>query len=267
MIFYFSGTGNSLYAARKITADIGEKLIDISEAMVGKRYIYSIAEDETVGFVFPVYYYGVPTIVRDFVSRLLLECSGTHCFFAVITCGGGIGGADRLFAKMLKAQNYDLKCTFELRMTDNFVLGYDLHNEVEQKIDLVHADQRIAEIVKSIQTRRGGGASSGIPGMLLTKAAYPFYLHGRKTRKFHADEKCNGCTRCKDLCPVEAIEMRNGKPFWAKDQCVHCLACINRCPKQAIQYGSQTKKRRRFQNPILKTGSASEAAKTSGLEA
>lgn len=262
MIFYFSGTGNSLYAAARIKTEIGEDLINITEAMAGKRYIYSIAEEETVGFVFPVYYYGVPTIVRDFVSKLLLECNGTPCFFAVITCGGGIGGADRLFAKMLKVQNYDLKCTFELRMTDNFVLGYDLHNQAEREIDLAIADKRIDDIVKDIQSRRGGGSSSGIPGMLLTKAAYPFYLHGRKTRKFHADEKCSGCTLCKEICPVEAIEMRNGKPFWAKDQCAQCLACINRCPKQAIQYGSRTKKRRRFENPILKDRTYPEIRKT-----
>jgi ferredoxin len=33
---------------------------------------------------------------------------------------------------------------------------------------------------------------------------------------------------------------------------VQCLACINRCPVKAIQYGSSTRRRTRYENPVLK---------------
>ena len=42
-----------------------------------------------------------------------------------------------------------------------------------------------------------------------------------------------GCGLCAKKCPVQAIEMRDGKPVWVKDKCVMCLGCLHRCPKYA----------------------------------
>lgn len=46
-------------------------------------------------------------------------------------------------------------------------------------------------------------------------------------------EKCSGCEACIDICPVEAISMKNGTAF-ISDDCTECEACVGECPSQAI---------------------------------
>ena len=50
MIFYFSGTGNSLYIAKNIAEHAGEKLISISDEMNKKCdcYKYALNRDEVI---------------------------------------------------------------------------------------------------------------------------------------------------------------------------------------------------------------------------
>ena len=64
-IFYFSGTGNSLSVARKIANGIGESEVIAIPNVINK--IKNI-ESETVGFVFPVYGWGLPRIIVDFIK-------------------------------------------------------------------------------------------------------------------------------------------------------------------------------------------------------
>ena len=59
MIFYFTGTGNSLYAARKL-ADEGEQIVSIVEALRSKAFHYTLSEGEKLGFAFPAYFYRCP---------------------------------------------------------------------------------------------------------------------------------------------------------------------------------------------------------------
>jgi len=252
MIFYFSATGNSYYAAKNIGSEIADELIDISKALRDEKFTYSVSPDEKVGFVIPLYFYGVPTIVADFISKLKLEGNLKPYLYGVITCGGSIEGADRMLASLLKKQNYKLNSTFELKMTTNYVLMYEIPTLEEQKSDLISADKKISTIVNAIKKNKNNDYTSNARSRLMTKVAYPLYKFGRNTRRFFADEKCNGCGKCARICPVNAIEMKNNQPVWTKRQCVHCLGCINRCPRAAIQFGNKTKSRSRFENPILK---------------
>ena len=66
------------------------------------------------------------------------------------------------------------------------------------------------------------------------------------------EDGCVGCGLCARKCPVQAIEMRNGRPVWVRDKCVMCLGCLHRCPKFAIQYGRRTKKHGQYTNPNVK---------------
>ena len=103
MIFYFSGTGNTRWAAIQIGAATQERLINIadySDYLSADKDIepFALKEGERLGFVFPVHGWRVPRLVRSFISRLRLKTCGEEgspdskpfCY-AVCTAGDSIG--------------------------------------------------------------------------------------------------------------------------------------------------------------------------------
>ncbi|AFA49079.1 EFR1 family ferrodoxin [Acetobacterium woodii] len=255
MIFYFTGTGNSLYVAKTIGDELGEQSIDITKAMKEKSFVYRLSSDEKIGFVFPVYFYGVPSIVADFIAELKIEPNQEKeikpYVFGVMTCGGGMGGTPKMLEALLQKSGLPLNAGFEIKMASNYIMMYQPTAPDKQKKIQLSVDKKLKSIVTAITNNKKDDLSKRKKSFL-TKVAYPLYRHGRKTRLFYVDEKCNGCGKCAKICPVSAIEMENNKPIWIKKQCTHCTACINRCPQEAIQYGKKTPKWRRFENPILK---------------
>ncbi len=45
--------------------------------------------------------------------------------------------------------------------------------------------------------------------------------------------KCNGCGRCEEICPVNAIKMEQNIAVISND-CIECGACLSVCPEDAI---------------------------------
>ena len=247
MIFYFTGTGNSLWAAKQLAKD-GEQLVNIADARKKSEYSYSIVEDENVGFVFPVYCYTLGNAVLDFVSNI--ELKNAEYVYAVITCGGSIGGTGGYLKKELAKRGITLNHVFELLMPDNGVFYYSVTNESEAGKLLGNAENKLKEIASSVNDRSikkiGGGAVS--------QAMRGIYCVMNGTKCFYVKDSCIGCGMCARLCPDSAIEIQSGKPVWVKSHCTKCSSCINRCPKQAIQYGKATEKRERYVNPVFKGG-------------
>lgn len=72
VIFYFSGMGNSLRAARLIAGELGGvKLISMSHDPEAASA--AAAGAEMVGFICPVYEWDVPKAVENFVARLTID--------------------------------------------------------------------------------------------------------------------------------------------------------------------------------------------------
>ena len=83
MIFCFSGTGNSLKAAK----DIAEVLGDTEIVLMKGDYKLSGKYDR-IGFVFPSYAGGVPKAVLAYIKALEIAANAADYFFTVVTCGG-----------------------------------------------------------------------------------------------------------------------------------------------------------------------------------
>lgn len=235
MIFYFSGTGNSAWAARQLARLTGDTAYDITNL----KELPKMVGAKQIGFVFPVYAWGVPEIMADFVKKLPAPEMFT---FGVCTCGGDAGLTMQQFSRL-----YPLSSSYSLLMPNNYILGSDTDDESEilQKIAAARVElERMAQEIRRQEKvyRVHEGALAGVKSRL---ANFGFNRFARSAKPFFAEDCCNGCGQCARNCPASAISLRDGKPVWAA-QCFQCLRCINECPRQAIQYGKSTAGRRRY---------------------
>jgi uncharacterized Fe-S center protein len=60
-------------------------------------------------------------------------------------------------------------------------------------------------------------------------------IHRLMSAAFEWDKsKCTGCLMCKDNCPNEAIEFKDGKIIISDHACKYCMHCQLSCPRHAI---------------------------------
>lgn len=253
MIFYFTGTGNGRYAAEKLAESGNDSLCSIGQAFRDGVFTYDLTEEKAIGFVLPVYFGGLPSIVREFIEKVQLLSAESKYIYLVLTCGGMTCDTGNMFVKCMEKRGYKVSAQYGLCMPDNYVLLYDMKTADAVKDTLAKADKELINIAEEIG-RRTTGDRIQVKGMLpkvMTALMYPFYNVARKTKKFYATDACTGCRLCTNICPCSAIEMQDNKPIWVKEKCTQCLGCLHRCPVRAIQYGKGTVKRGRYVNPAV----------------
>jgi len=248
MIFYFSGTGNSLYVAQKLHESEGGELINITDAINENRFKYEVKDDEKIGIVFPVYFFGLPTVLSEFIDQLVVESSAKPFVYTVVTYGGTMGNADKMLGKQLKQRNLQLNSAFSIKMPSNYVMMYDAPDKEKQNLTLQSAEKQIEKIAGLLASNKEGDFVSNRGPGILTPIVYKMYGIRRKTKNFYITDACTSCGLCEEICPSKTVQLTSGKPEWINEKCSHCTACINRCPKEAIQYGNSTK-RGRYVNP------------------
>ena len=247
MIYYFSGTGNSRYAAEKLAILTEDKCVSIASIFNGNPPDVAGRSDVT-GFVFPAYYGGLPEMVKRFASHREIKTHLGFYVYSVITCGAEAGAAGVRLSQCLE---HRVDMCVQLPMPDNYIMLYNPSDSDTAKQKLKAADAALTDIADMVETRTRFGKVN-IRQKALTAVMYPFYNLFRVTFPFSADEKCTHCGLCAKICPERAIKIKNGKPVWVKKKCQHCTACINRCPADAIQFGLLTEKRSRYAITKLK---------------
>ena len=248
-IYYFTGTGNSL----KITRSISEKLEDCKLIPIAKVWQNKDLKttSEKVGFIFPLYYSGLPKIVYDFADKI--DFSSANYFFAVVVSGGDISALLPLqqLERILKTKSKRLNAGVLIPMPNNYIIGYDVHSEQRQKELFEKANEKIETILEIIKIN-GDNLEQNLLEKNLNRADRFNTKFREKVnesdKSFYADENCTNCGICGDICPVNNLILIDGKPQW-QHRCQQCLACINFCPEKSIQFGSQTLKTQRYHNP------------------
>lgn len=238
MIFYFSATGNSRHAAQKIAKALGENAVSITDCLKKDFRNFFADKNENIGFVFPVYNFGLPITVIDFIKNLNIKTNNNYVF-TVATYGGFSGGASKMVKEVLSAKGIDANAQYSVRMPDTWTPAYDVSDKVKNAKINATADKKIDKIIKKIKKRRSGNYDSRrIP---FADKFYDGYESMRRTSSLSVEDNCIGCGLCAKQCPVNAIEIRSGKPVWVKEKCAMCLGCLHHCPEFAIQRGSKTK--------------------------
>jgi len=244
MIFYFSGTGNSRYVAEYLSGLLQVQAVSIPSVM-NDGNADDVPED-MICIVSPVYFYGLPTIVSDFISRTKFSAGK---IFSVLTYGSTPGNASSVLKKEFAKKGIDVRHTFTIKMPENYTPLFRIPDEEERNRQFADAKTYMERIPKLLRTEEYN-EKKGIAAPIMTAAAYPFYKHGRTTKKFRVTHDCTGCSLCERICPVNVISVKDGRPQWTADKCVRCLACIHRCPSHAIQIGG-SHKREQYVNPYV----------------
>lgn len=247
MIFYFSGTGNTRWAAQRLSDVTGEELVYMPEHVYG-TFTQQLQPDERIGFCFPVHGWRPPKLVRDFISRLSLDTQG-HYVYALCTAGDNIGETIDILADDLKKVGIHLDSAFSLIMPESYVgLPFmDVDKDKKELQKKAKAATDLEAFLQDILNRKKGvwrlvkGHWPRINSRLL--GAY-FTNHLITDRPFHVDsQRCVKCGICAEVCPVHDIIGGLGyEPQWRHDgSCLTCFTCYHHCPHHAIEYGRQTK--------------------------
>ncbi|TET54275.1 MAG: DUF362 domain-containing protein, partial [Actinobacteria bacterium] len=83
-----------------------------------------------------------------------------------------------------------------------------------------------------------GGAIKNV-GMGLGSRGAKQQMHSDAIPEVIVD-KCNGCEKCFDRCPKEAIKINSDKASINRDLCYSCGECVISCPHEAIEINWDT---------------------------
>ena len=245
MIIYFSATGNSKYVASQVATAINDTIKSITE--IDENII--IHPGESLGIVLPTYFYWIPNVMQTFLENIEIECEDNTYIYCIATCGGTSGQASQMVGKLLKKRGKQVNAYFDIVMPDNWTPMFDANNKDKIVRVLENEKPQLDKIIGHIQHKENGKFTKHTLPYIVAKFISLFYEPSRKTSHLHVEEQCIGCGKCEGECPVNAIEMKEGKPVWVKDKCSMCLGCLHRCPAFAIQYGKNTKKHGQYIHP------------------
>jgi len=248
-IYYFSGTGNSLKIAWDLTKFLGDAdVIPIAKAVLEKEII---PDADRIGIIYPVYMWGMPLIVNRFIEKLKTD----KYIFAIANCGGMAAGALIHTKKRLEAAGMKLSSGFIVKMPGNYTPMYGAIPKEKQEKLFTKEEAKIKEIANIIKSREEKPIEKN---SFLVNFFFSTFIYNMGSTKipgadkdFWSNEKCTSCGLCEKICPVNNINMANGKPSW-KHHCEQCMACLQWCPSEAIQFGKKTEGRKRYRHPLVK---------------
>jgi ferredoxin len=264
-IYYFTGTGNSLFVARELSKYIDSTINSIP-------HVLTRLNNENMGLniiiVYPSYLalvYGLPVIVKDFVENI--PDLSSRKIFAVCSCGGyeivNAVPSIKSIERIIKTNGGKIFKSYTLRLPMNN-LDYDhipipIEQDNEKIINV--AKKKIIEIAKDLQRTKREYFKRIINEILLVlmtplfiivrKISYKTILKIAKEpegtqksienilrltdRSISIDEKCIGCNICVKVCPVNNIKIKEKLPIWL-NHCEMCFACHEWCPEKAVHH-------------------------------
>lgn len=247
VIYYFSGTGNSLWVAKQIGQSIeGTKLIPISTVMDQETIEF---KEEYIGIVTPVYYNGLPMMVKRFLKKV--KVSNHPYIYSFATLGEK---SSNVFTEIDTLLNGNLSYGRHITMPGNYLRMFNTPSDDVIKEQLSNGQKVIEDSIIKIKEKK---SEPYVKEMILKRFVYSpvrnIWINKlpKIDQSFNVDSKCISCNICKKVCPVKNIEMVDQKPKW-QGMCEDCMACIHLCPAKAIQIKNKTKNKKRYINPEIK---------------
>ena len=247
-IYYFSGTGNSYFVAKKLNEYFpNSEIIPIVKFLQeSNKEIYG----EKIIFVFPIYALTIPIPVRKFLGEAIFTNAN---YFCAITTRWGVKFSDfKRVNKLIKPHKLNSHFIINMGNNDVKVKNYKCPSEKELKdieeVAFKEIDRAIRVIEKNenylekdsnyidsmlYNDYRGKVLEWIIPKMM----TFSECIGG--VNYFYVNSNCTGCGICSKVCLSQKISIQDRQPVWQKKTlCYMCYACINYCPVKAIEIES-----------------------------
>lgn len=256
MILYFSGTGNTRYCAQLLAEALGDTAHDISPRRRDEAVADSATPPRRIIWMFPIYSWGVPPIVADYMRQTEIPHAADVPHYMVATCGDDAGNAAQMWRDIATSRRWTPRSAYTVQMPNTYVClpSFDVDTEAVRQAKLAAAPTRITDIARHIAQDDPAAVPQdmvvrGCLPWLKTSVIYPtFKKNGVKPRKFAATDACTGCGACARVCPMSNITMESGSPHWGGN-CAMCLACYHLCPAHAVMYGRHTRAKGQYRGP------------------
>ena len=232
IVFYFTGTGNSLYIARQL-AEENTELLSIPQMVKQGKYEF---EADEIGIVYPIYGHMPPNMVRRFIQKANLKAD---YLFAVLTYGNRKCNAVEIWDEVSRQAGKRFDYIGTIIMVDNWLPNFDMNEQMK-------IDKHIPENLQKITADINGGRHWHEPvtederqqhqGFMQRSGLDPevgFLIKSEKS--FTVTDACIDCGICTYVCPRGNYELTSRGAKMSGD-CEFCFACIQNCPQKAIQF-------------------------------
>lgn len=245
MLFYFTATGNSLYAAKQFD----EERYSLAREMGKDHRRY---EADAIGIVCPLYEFDLPEVVKEFIRGSEFV---TDYFYIVITYGAHDGAVAHRVEAFLTSIGKKADYINTVIMLDNALLVFDM--DEQRKLDPgKKVDEHLAAIAEDIKARKHYIQPAAKEESEFSEG---YLAHREKYEASNEDplytvlDNCVGCGICSKVCPMGCIEIQDGRPFYDYTHCAGCMACIQACPQKAIRFRSRKEVNpgARYRNPNI----------------
>lgn len=239
-IFYFSGTGNTKWAAEKLNKLLNEnshssELFAI-ETVNTEEALVKLQGADCIGFAYPIYLQNMPRIMRKFIKGLTDLIIKTNLdiknVFFLNTFGYTNAYGVFKAKSLLKGINISTIGYINLKMTDSTksVTGEEMPIEIIE--NSTAKLKRFIDKVKNNKKFINGVNPKIMIGSILSRIFEHILVYNYKNMKVNT-ELCSRCMKCIENCPVKCIQFK-GNTFTFSSDCEACMRCIRYCPTHAI---------------------------------
>jgi ferredoxin len=245
VIYCYSGTGNSLDAAKVIAETLGNtKVVSMNDENIK----HDASNTDIIGFVFPVHHWNMPTAVRTFASKVALHQNAY--IFAIAACGGIAVNALNDFNDLIIAKGAVLSYSKILVNVSQYIVAYDRFPNPEKQLPKTNiALRQIADDIKN-HIHNKPAKSNLLKKLLRLGMSRSVKKFPIMDKYFIVSDTCIACGICKKVCSAKNINIENSKPVFLH-KCEQCMACIQYCPQKAINYKNKTQRRERYHHPNI----------------
>lgn len=251
-IFYFSGTGNTWWAANKLSEELTIKgrTVEVHsiEVLDDEKTAELIENAETIIFGYPSYGSYMPMPMKYFIDNLPKPIknkeAGVFCTQASFS-----GDGAWFYHKKIEEKGYIVKWTYHFTLPSNLSITISPFPYTDDKMELskkfkkceISIEKAADDISMGSSSYTGNSFGSLLLGLLQRPAYILMYKPPIRSPYKTIHSKCTKCMRCIQICPEANIKMVDGEVKFGSE-CTMCMRCYSFCPVSAITAHGHTHK-------------------------